>query len=82
MATACSSFARKSPSRWPSALPINRSRRPTWSIRLDCRRPVPQGQLVAAYSMPFVLGTPLIRGSDSSAARRARAEALKMHSAM
>ena len=34
------------------------------------------------YSTPLVLGTPLIRGSGSKAARRARAADLKMPSAM
>lgn len=36
----------------------------------------------ARYSVPFVLGTPGIRGSDSTAIRSARAVALKMASAM
>ena len=33
------------------------------------------------YSVPFVLGTPVIRGSASTAIRRARAADLKMASA-
>ena len=37
---------------------------------------------MADYSTPLVLGTPVIRGSDSKAARRARAADLKMPSAM
>ena len=33
-----------------------------------------------SYSVPFVLGTPVVRGSSSTAIRRARAVALKMAS--
>ena len=69
----------------PRRTPVEDNRRyPSQEIEACCLRasPICPVDQDCRYSVPFVLGTPGIRGSASTAIRSARAVALKIASAM